>query len=111
MKKNLHEICVEAVNEMVKENISHHVSYISGEDAISFGLKEGGKIPKVTIEWVEAEESYPKPGDPGYDAFVENHGAVEHRVQSDVCQNGHDWHKETDGDKSWVACLNCGTRR
>ena len=70
MEKSLHEICVEAVNKMVEENITRHVTYVSGEDNISFGLKAGGKIPKVTIEWVEEEESYPKPGDPGYDVFI-----------------------------------------
>ena len=60
MEKSLHEICVEAVNKMVEENITRHVSYISGEDSISFGLKAGGKIPKVTIEWVEETEALPE---------------------------------------------------
>ena len=60
MEKSLHEICVEAVNKMVEENITRHISFVSGEDAISFGLKEGGKIPKVTIEWVEASEANPE---------------------------------------------------
>ena len=56
----LHEICVEAVEKMYSDHISHHVSFISPEDDISFGLKEGGKIPKVTIEWVDASEADPK---------------------------------------------------
>ena len=60
MKKSLHEVCVEAVNQMVGEGITNHVSYISGEDAISFGLKDGGRIPKVTIEWVDASEADPE---------------------------------------------------
>lgn len=55
-KLTLHEICVEAVNLMVTEGIEKHTSFISGEDNISFGLKEGGRIPKVTIEWVDASE-------------------------------------------------------
>jgi len=71
--KTLHEICVEAVNKMAEEEITHHVSYISAEDKISFGLKSGGKIPKVTIEWVDESETYLKEGDPGYDVFLQNH--------------------------------------
>lgn len=58
-ESELHELCVLAVNKMVKENITKHVSYISTEDNIFFGLQEGGKIPKVTIEWVDASESMP----------------------------------------------------
>lgn len=57
MEKSLHRICVEAVNKMVVEGIVRHVSFISPEDEIVFGLKEGGKIPKVTIEFVDASES------------------------------------------------------
>jgi len=59
MNKSLHEICVEAVEKMHSDRIHHHVSFISAEDNISFGLKEGGKIPKVTIEWVDASEADP----------------------------------------------------
>lgn len=57
---NINEKCVEAVNEMVGEGIEKHVQFISPEDNISFGLKEGGKIPKVTIEWVDASEADPE---------------------------------------------------
>lgn len=57
---SLHEICVQAVNSMVKENITRHISYIGADDAITFGLKEGGRIPKVTIEWVDASEADPE---------------------------------------------------
>ena len=53
----LHALCVFAVNKMVKEGITRHVSFISAEDDITFGLKESGKIPKVTIEWVDASEA------------------------------------------------------
>ncbi len=60
MTNNLHELCVQAVNKMVEEGITRHMSFISPEDDISFGLKEGGKIPKVTIEWVDASEADPK---------------------------------------------------
>lgn len=60
MKKTLNEICVEAVNEMVHEKITKHIQFISAEDKITFGLKEGGKIPKVTIEWVDASEASPE---------------------------------------------------
>ena len=56
MEKTLHEICVEAVNKMVSEGTLRHESFISTEDNISFGLKEDGRIPKVTIEWVDEKE-------------------------------------------------------
>jgi hypothetical protein len=57
---SLHELCVEAVEKAYSDHISHHTSFISAEDDISFGLKEGGRIPKVTIEWVDASEADPK---------------------------------------------------
>jgi hypothetical protein len=53
---DLHELCVEAVNKMIEEDITRHISYISQADAITFELK-GSKIPKVTIEWVDASEA------------------------------------------------------
>ena len=53
---DLHELCVEAVNKMVEEGITRHISYVSPEDAITFGMKDT-LIPKVTIEWVEASEA------------------------------------------------------
>lgn len=59
MKKSLHEICVDAVNKMVAEDINQHVSYINGSECVGFALKEGGKIPKVTIEWVDGSEADP----------------------------------------------------
>lgn len=57
---DLHAYCVSAVNEMVRQGIEKHISFIDGEDDITFGLKEGGKIPKVTIELVDASEAEPK---------------------------------------------------
>ena len=57
---SVHELCVAAVNRMVEDEADRHVSFISTEDDISFGLKEGGKIPKVTIEWVDESEADPK---------------------------------------------------
>ncbi len=60
-KASIHDVCVEAVNLMVEEGIEKHISFISGEDSIRFGLKEGGRIPKVTIEWVDASEALTKP--------------------------------------------------
>lgn len=59
-KASIHDVCVEAVNLMVEEGIEKHVSFISGEDSIRFGLKDGGRIPKVTIEWVDASEANPE---------------------------------------------------
>jgi hypothetical protein len=57
---DLHTICVMAVNKMVEEHITRHVSFIGSDDDIKFGLKEGGKIPKVVIEWVDASEALPE---------------------------------------------------
>jgi hypothetical protein len=62
MSETLHRLCVHAVNQMVAEGIEKHISYIDQDDQITFGLKEGGKIPKVTIEWVEEAEALPSPG-------------------------------------------------
>ncbi|OGR31698.1 MAG: hypothetical protein A2139_07585 [Desulfobacca sp. RBG_16_60_12] len=59
LKLDLHDICVIAVCKMVEQGISQHITYVSGEDNITFGLKEGGRIPKVTIEWVDASEAEP----------------------------------------------------
>ena len=59
LSADLHDICVVAVNKMIDEGIHKHISYISNEDNIIFGLKEGGKIPKVTIEWVDGSETLP----------------------------------------------------
>jgi hypothetical protein len=44
---------------MVAEGGVYHVSYISAEDAITFGLKSGDKVPKVTIEFVDKLETKP----------------------------------------------------
>ena len=54
---DLHKICVAAVNAMVRDGIIKHISYISEEDEVIFGLRVGGKIPKVTIEWVDVSEA------------------------------------------------------
>ena len=57
---NIHEACVEAVNLMVEAGVKSHTSFISAEDSIRFGLKSGGRIPKVTIEWVDESEASAK---------------------------------------------------
>ena len=54
---DLHELCVRAVNVMVEQDITRHISYITPEDNINFQLSLDGKIPKVTIEWVDAKEA------------------------------------------------------
>ena len=59
-KASLHEICVEAVEKMVSENIYHHVTFVSLEDNPGFGPVRDGKIPKVTIEWVDESEADPE---------------------------------------------------
>lgn len=58
-----HEFCVAAAIAMVHINEStRHISYIGADDLneTTFQLKEGGKIPKVTIEWVDASEALPE---------------------------------------------------
>ena len=62
---SLHELCVAAVNKMIEDEVSRHVSFISEEDDLRFRLEElqleyCGKIPKVTIEWVDESEADPK---------------------------------------------------
>ena len=54
---DLHELCVRAVNVMVEQGVTRHISYITPEDNINFQLSLSGKIPKVTIEWVNAQEA------------------------------------------------------
>ena len=54
---DLHELCVRAVNVMVEQGVTRHVSYITPEDNINFQLSLSGKIPKVTIEWVDSKEA------------------------------------------------------
>lgn len=59
---NTHDFCVAAAVAMVNDGSEKHVSYIGAEDLneTTFALKEGGKIPKVTIEWVDASEADPE---------------------------------------------------
>lgn len=54
-----HEFCVAATVAMLNDGAKRHVSYVSSEDlrASGFGLKANGRIPRVTIEWVEETES------------------------------------------------------
>ena len=59
MEVTLHEICVAAVEKMVEDGVEKHVSYISAEDNPAFSMRADGKIPKVTIEWVDASEADP----------------------------------------------------
>ena len=54
---DLHELCVRAVNVMVEQGITRHVSYITPEDNVNFHFSLDEKIPKVTIEWVDAQEA------------------------------------------------------
>lgn len=57
-----HDFCVAAAVSMVRVNGSiKHESFVDGEDAGDvIGFKEGGKILKVTIEWVDASETNPE---------------------------------------------------
>ena len=73
---DLHTLCVAAVNQMVRDGIEKHISFIGPEIGIEFGLKDGGRIPKVTIEWVDESEAYHLPGSPGYDSFIAGQGPI-----------------------------------
>jgi hypothetical protein len=56
-----HEFCVAASVAMVREvEATRHVSFVDVEDTDAIGFKEGGKILKVTIEWVDASEANPE---------------------------------------------------
>ena len=60
MSNNLHTKSVELAIEFMEDvGIKKHISYISGEDlpVDGIGLKEGGLIPKVTVEWCPEEEA------------------------------------------------------
>ena len=56
-----HDFCVSASVAMVREvEATRHVSFVDVEDTDAIGFKEGGKILKVTIEWVDASEANPE---------------------------------------------------
>ncbi len=56
-----HEFCVAAAVAMVREvEATRHVSFVKAEDTEEIGFKEGGKILKVTIEWVDEKEADPE---------------------------------------------------
>jgi len=60
-EKTLHDYCIEAAISWMKLGMGEHISYIHPEDLPENGpnLKSGGKIPKVTIEWVDEQETIP----------------------------------------------------
>ena len=57
-----HGFCVAATVAMMQDGSEKHVSYIHPDDLSEtpFLLKQGGKIPRVTIEWVDASEAEPE---------------------------------------------------
>jgi hypothetical protein len=56
-----HEFCVAAAVAMVRKvEATRHVSFVKAEDTEEIGFKEGGKILKVTIEWVDESEVNPE---------------------------------------------------
>ena len=56
---DLHSNCAEAVASMVENGITRHVSYVSKEDDEPEYDFLPGKVPRVTIEWVDEKESMP----------------------------------------------------
>lgn len=57
---DLHTVCVLAVNKMVSEGITRHISYISPDDGVAFLMKDNGRVPRVKIEWVDQSETLPE---------------------------------------------------
>jgi hypothetical protein len=57
---SLHKICIAAIEKMIKEGITRHVSYANPDDQLPFDIPFNIKIPKVTIEWVDASEAMPE---------------------------------------------------
>src|SRR3990167_7219108 len=60
-EKTLHDYCRDAVISWMKLDMGEHVSYFHPDDLpekVPY-LKSGGKIPKVTIEWVDEQETIP----------------------------------------------------
>ena len=55
---DLHELCVKAAIGFMEQGMTRHISYISAEDTPIDGT--GGRIPKVTIEWVDESETIPE---------------------------------------------------
>jgi hypothetical protein len=56
--KDLHQLCTLAAIEFMEQGTTRHISYISAEDTPIDG--PGGRIPKVTIEWVDESETLPE---------------------------------------------------
>ena len=59
---NTHEFSIATALAMVADGANKHVSFIDSEDwnpTFPFAFKEGGKILKVTVEWVESSEADP----------------------------------------------------
>jgi len=54
---SLHAHCVFAFNKMQKEGIQKHISYLSDEDLVDVEIPKNGRIPKITIEWVDEMEA------------------------------------------------------
>lgn len=59
MEETLHEMCIKAIEKMIREGITRHVSYANPEDGLPFDIAFNIKVPKVTIEWVPASEVEP----------------------------------------------------
>ena len=56
-----HDFCVAAAVAMVRGiESTRHESFVDIEDTSEIGFKEGGRILKVTIEWVDASEANPE---------------------------------------------------
>lgn len=60
---NTHEFSIATALAMVADGAKRHVSFIDSDDwnpTFPFAFKEGGKILKVTVEWVESSEASPE---------------------------------------------------
>ena len=61
ISETLRDYCVSAVVEFMREGMTRHISYVNSSDLLTFEnipqLKSGGRIPKLTIEWVDENET------------------------------------------------------
>ena len=56
MDIDLHKLCVEVARAMLDMDVTRHISYVNGLD-IPGVFKDGGKIIKVTVEFVDEDET------------------------------------------------------
>lgn len=56
---SIHQGCIMAAAAMISDSVDKHTSYIEPEEVERYGvvLDFNGRLPKVTIEWVDESEA------------------------------------------------------